>query len=152
MNKIIATGFAVALVLSNLFSACSSFSPDPNVHFRSVFVLAASSAGTGTLSGSAPFTVGIMPEYSPNHSDLNRPASGVVTKVEADYGEGEGFVDITDASRDLWALSGQGSVPFDQLIQHTYFTPGSYTIRVRMTFWDGAMLLSDLNSPMISVT
>jgi hypothetical protein len=65
-----------------------------------------------------------------NHADW-------LTKVELDFGEGLGWQDITQQFR----ASPYFRVRDPQLsLTHTYAQAGTYTIRIRATYWDGEVV------------
>lgn len=124
-----------------LAGGCSTGIPDPGVFYREVTVMAFGPGGAPR--GPAPLTIGIEPRFSLGKTDLGKQRGAIVNKIEVDYGSGAGFADITAETKTYMQRSAQGSYGFNELIQHTYLTPGNYLVRVRMTFWDGAVLTSD---------
>lgn len=53
-------------------------------------------------------------------------------KVEVDFGDGEGWIDVSEE-----VLEYLQTVEFDLLPSHVYETEGVYQARARVTFWDG---------------
>ena len=77
-----------------------------------------------------------------NHSDW-------LAKVELDFGESLGWQDYTQQFLESPLIEGnflQVSIP------HTYAQAGTYTIRIRATFWDGSVVPAGLDSSSSSAT
>jgi hypothetical protein len=60
-----------------------------------------------------------------------------LTKVELDFGDGLGWLDF---SPQFLATQTLEANTLSQDVTHTYAQAGSYTIRIRATFWDGGVV------------
>lgn len=71
-----------------------------------------------------------------------------ILKAELDFGDGSGWTDYTEDSRNKW-WEEPLTVPVyhpDWMTRHTYTQPGTYIINGRMTFWDGELLYAEPSS------
>lgn len=71
-----------------------------------------------------------------NHTDW-------LAKVELDFGEGLGWQDFTQQFLDSPLFVGNFLYV---TIPHNYAQPGTYTIRIRATFWDGHVVPTGMDS------
>jgi hypothetical protein len=81
-----------------------------------------------------------------NHADW-------LAKVELDFGEGLGWQDFTQQFLDAPTLSFRPST-LQLSLTHTYAQAGTYTIRIRATYWDGEVVTTSemRSSAAITVT
>jgi hypothetical protein len=61
----------------------------------------------------------------------------VIARFELDFGEGNGWEDVTAEARN-WDYGDKGrDLDVSRLTHHTYSKPGEYQLRGRVTYWDG---------------
>ena len=101
------------------------------------------------LTGSAPLTVYYQINGSrrigvPGLPNDTLPWSQLFTKVEADFGEGDGWVDVT-SDLALWNSQPTGPPHFNTayMSSHRYAAAGSYRMRGRITYFDDDVVESD---------
>jgi PKD repeat protein len=93
-------------------------------------------AASQQVSGTAPLAVGAALTATPGMDDAAHSGSALTSKAELDFGDGAGWQDVTaqqHAAGPAWGASLAQSVP------HAYAAPGSYTLRGRVTYWDGTL-------------
>jgi hypothetical protein len=98
---------------------------------------AAGAAQNQQAVGSAPFAVGAALTATPGVQDRGLTASQLLGKAELDFGDGGGWVDVTAQQLALGAAWGASLA---QSAAHTYTAAGTYTIRGRVTYWDGQVI------------
>lgn len=116
------------------------------VHLSSTLVN--SNSSRRSLSGQAPlvayFAIGQQPNWnSPNYP--NDPAAHLdqFTKAELDFGDGQGWQDVTADARTKWWQQPLGTPTYYQtnyMTPHTYTEPGVYEVNGRITWWDGQVM------------
>jgi len=88
----------------------------------------------GELSSSSAVQIGIT------ISTLNDiPPAGLeqISKYEIDFGDGGGWVDVTQEARN-WDFGEIGrDLDVNRMTRRIYSEPGEYLIRGRVTYWDG---------------
>jgi hypothetical protein len=79
--------------------------------------------------------VGIGLEVVPQYGDP-QSLSGLLRKVEIDWGEGSGYQDVTPEAFARWGV-GQSFFEADETIPHEYVSSGVFAVIARVTFFDG---------------
>jgi hypothetical protein len=100
------------------------------------------------INGATPFTAWFKLDVQARNYGLGDPANDPpayldqFTTAELDFGEGQGWQDVTTDARTMWWQEPNGSpvYPVAYMTQHTYATPGVYEVKGRMTFWDGEVI------------
>jgi hypothetical protein len=89
----------------------------------------------------APFDVYTSFNWDTGPQDLGRSHLDSLGKAEVDYGDGGGWEDITQSTRDLYTVleaGGYGAgIPLSADAHHTYTDRGLYDVHWRFTYWDG---------------
>ncbi|MCB1217971.1 hypothetical protein KDL44_11300 [bacterium] len=93
----------------------------------------------------APLQIGVVIGYSyaPPKPSGNQEW---ISKFEVDFGDGAGWQDVTSEARN-WDYGGNGDRDPNRLTRHTYSLPGSYTVKGRLTYWDGDIHLTSRWNP-----
>ncbi|MEZ5339300.1 MAG: hypothetical protein R3F46_13705 [bacterium] len=95
-----------------------------------------SSRVEGVITGQQGLELGFIVSHL---NDFPPGGGAAVRKYEIDFGDGDGFVDVT-ADAGKWSDGGVGGEPSaDQMTRHVYSVPGEYLARGRVTYWDGEM-------------
>lgn len=97
----------------------------------------AGALNTQQLTGSAPFTLGAALAATPGLLDTAHTGSALTVKSELDFGDGAGWTDVTMQQQ---ALGTAWGTSLAQSVQHTYAAAGTYTLRGRVTYWDGKVM------------
>lgn len=90
------------------------------------------------IEGVAPLQVALLCDAGNSDRDVYHQPD-VFTKVEVDFGDGSGWVDVTTDAKTKWFKGPEYWKP-ENKTQHTYTTPGEFSINARLTYWDGEVV------------
>lgn len=72
-----------------------------------------------------------------------------LTKVELDFGDDLGWLDFSPQFLTVHTLEANA---LSQEVKHNYSRPGTYTIKIRVTFWDGGIVMTDWDGSVAKIT
>ena len=71
------------------------------------------------------------------YNDIPPKGLNQISKFELDFGDGGGWVDVTQEARN-WDFGEIGrELDVNRMTKRVYSEPGEYLIRGRITYWDG---------------
>lgn len=137
------TILAILQALSILLSSCGPSARNENPGFTprgaAIYAWEVSNGELGqSLRGEVANTgaleVAVHIDYTVVHPPDDLP---MVSRFELDFGEGNGWEDVTSEARNWdYGEIGRG-LDVNRLTHHTYSEPGEYLLRGRVTYWDG---------------
>jgi len=144
----------IVIIISNLV-ACGGSADKPDIDpmfFRYTFISiwgnhdgVYSGGFAANLSGSAPFETACIASWQTSDADHAAGHWGwdSITKIEINHGDSSEWFDYM-AVAPSWSNTGSASDIGEpgKAAHHTYTTPGDYTVRCRVTYWDGTVLES----------
>jgi hypothetical protein len=117
------SSLAVVVVLSASCDSGSHIIPEPP-QFRHVAI------GSEINSGTTPFNWQYTISVYQVTLDFPRTMVELATKIEVDFGDGGGYLDVTNEVVTFWQSQGPKPV-------HTYVEKGEYEVECRVTYYDG---------------
>jgi hypothetical protein len=95
------------------------------------------------ISGAPPIRLATTAGGTTSSYKDPSPTGQTITKVEMDYGDGSGWRDVTYDYNHKWDFMFDTDGPdLSTWDQYNYTEPGTYTIRGRVTYWDGEVVYS----------
>ena len=86
--------------------------------------------GAELFYGAAPFNWQYTVFVYPGDGDSKPTMVELATKIEVDFGDGGGYLDVTNEVVTFWQSQGPKPV-------HTYVEKGEYAVECRVTYYDG---------------